>query len=382
MSFNAINTQENITANERARAVQASSSPTENLQQRHGKIVQKQDAVAPTPSVEQLAGAYYMKVVGTSDLNATWSAVEKALETLPSTDFAVVAGEYSAHTVQYHQDGFMMARSRLCQLDNKGEEEYFLELSKLTGNGFIFQDQFINNLEGSLQEGFKAIEQLEKPAALEEEEESNLAFLDLSEQSIGYPMIEKWLTSLQPKKGVQYDQMVVYESLSTLAWNLNDSDNFKVLADYKNDIVEHVLDILKVEETTSVPTGYFAVKVLEKFFAEESAIPDKLKVWDTVLSIQKSMDKWSTPNPNALHQEVTCSRGIFTTLLLVLQNAANMASGEPDANTLKQSEKFVNGLNARAKTLKASWSCSMVDLCKALRVSNPEEAEEEVEAAN
>jgi len=382
--FAQLNTQSDIVDSKKSRAIRSTGqSPTENLGQSHGKIQQKNlDAVAPTPSVEQLAGAYYMQVIDSSDLNATWTTVAKALESLPCTDFAPVSGEHSAHSVQYHQDGFMLARSRLCQLENK-EDQYFLEVSKLTGNGFIFQDQFIQALEGALTEGFKAIEQLEKPADPEEAETSNLAFLDLSEQSTGYPMIEKWLTSLQPKKGVQYDQMVVYESLSTLAWNLNDSDNFKVLADYKNDIVAHVLDILKVDDTTAVPTGYFASKVLEKFFSQESAVPDKLKVWDTVLSLQKSLIKWSTPNQKALHGEVTVSRGVVTTLLSVLRNAGNMMTGEPDAATLKKSQDFVNEVTTRMTSLSASWpaDCSMEELCKALRVTTPATGEEEVASA-
>lgn len=335
------------------------------------------------PAVEQLNASYYMQVADASDLSSTWATVEKALESLPSTDFAPVAGEHSAHSIQYHKDGFMMARSRLCQLENKADTEFFLEVTKLTGNGFIFQDQFVSALQGALTDGFKAVEHLEKPADLEETETSNLAFLDLSDEDIAYPMIEKWLTSLQPKKGVQYDQMVVFESLSTLAWNLQDEANFKVLAGYSNDIVSHVLDILKVEETTSVPTGYFAAKVLEQFFSQASAVPDKLKVWDTVLSLEKSLTKWSTPNPKALHQEVPCSRGIFTTLLSVLRNAAKMATGEPDAAVLKKSEDFVSGLEARMTSLSASWpaDCTLEDLCQALRVTAPARGEEEVQSA-
>lgn len=382
MSRQAIAMQKDIDTLVADRAIRSkAASPTSELKQKPvGKIVVKeQSAVAPTPSVEQLAGAFYMKVTDTSDLQQTWSVVEKALEVLPSTDFAPTAGEHCAHSVQYHQDSFMMARSRFCQLENKGDD-VFLEVVKLTGNGFVFQDQFVAALQDSLQEGFQAIQQLEKPADLEEAETSNLAFLDLSEQSIGYPMIEKWLTSLQPKKEVQYDQMVVYESLSTLAWNLNDSNNFKVLAEYKNDIVAHVLDILKVEETTAVPTGYFAAKVLEKFFAQDFAVPDKLKVWDTVSSLEESITKWSTPNPKALHKEVPCSRGVVTTLLSVLRNAANMMTGEPSPAILKKSETFVKELSARMQTTKASWpaDCSMEELCKALRVNSPAGAEEEV----
>jgi len=385
MSRQAIAMKEDIDSKVAERGVRSSAkSPTSDLKKRAvGKIVQKEQvAVAPTPSVEQLAGAFYMKVADTSDLGQTWSIVEQVLESLPSTDFAPVAGEHCAHSVQYHQDGFMMARSRLCLLENKGDEDVFLEVTKLTGNGFIFQDQFVAALQGSLQEGFQAIEQLEKPAALEEAETSNLAFLDLSEESIGYPMIEKWLTSLQPKKEVQYNQMVVYENLSTLAWNLNDSNNFKVIAEYKDDIVAHVLNILKVEETTAVPTGYFAAKVLEKFFTQASAVPDKLKVWDTVLSLQESITKWSTPNPKAVHKEVPCSRGVVTTLLSVLLNAGNMMTGEPSSAVQTKSDTFVNELSARMTATKASWpaGCTMEDLCKTLRVNNPAGAEEEVQS--
>jgi len=384
MSFNAIETQNDTEANDVDRALRATGSlPTENLNRAQGKIVQKGADVAPTPFVEQLAGAFYMQVADVSDLNATWTTVEKALEALPATDFAPVAGEHSAHSFQYHQDGFMMARSRLCHFETHGDDHVFLEVSKLAGNGFIFQDQFVAALQGALQEGFTAIQQLETPADLEETQTSNLAFLDLSEQDIGYPMIEKWLTSLQPKKGVQYDQMVVFESLSSLAWNLNDADNFKVLVGYGEDIVGHVLDILKVEETTSVPTGYFAAKVLEKFFSLDTAVPNKLKVWDTVLSLQQSCLKWSTPNKKALHKEVPCSRGVVTTLLSVMKNAGSMMPGEPDAATLKKSADFVHDLEDRLTSISGSWpaDCTMEALCAALRVTAPVRGEEEVQSA-
>lgn len=349
-------------------------SPTESLPNNHAKIVQKQNEAAFIPQTEQLAGAYYLKVLNPSDLSATWEAVEKALESLSDTDFASVEGEHSAHSIQYHQDGFALARSRLCQLENLPGEDCFLELQKLSGNGFIFQDQFVVGLEDKL-EGFQAIQQLEKPHDLEEATTSNLAFLDLSDETTGYPMIEKWLTALQPKKGVQYDQMVVYEALSGLAWNLQDACNFKVLVEYKEDIVAHVLDILRVEETTSVPTGYFAAKVLEQFFSLQTSVPDKLKTWETVLSIQQSLDKWSSPNKKAVHQELTSSRGVVTTLLGVLRNAAAMAADSPDANATTMSEAFVNSLGERVTNLRASWpaKCTMGDLCQALRVTTPEE---------
>jgi len=388
MSFAQHNTQNDgiNTEGGPARAVPTKAvSRTENLGPKNrGKIVQKPRVVSQdAPSVEQLAGAYYMQIVDASDLSATWATVETALANLPSTDFAPVKEEHSAHSIQYHRDGYTMARSRLCQIEGKDREAYFLEVSKLSGNGFIFQDQFVSALQGALQEGFKPVEQLEPPADLEEAETSNLAFLDLSNQDIAYPMIEKWLTSLPPKKGVQYDQMVVYEALSTLAWNLNDPNNFKVLAGYSNDIVAHVLAILKVQETTSIPTGYFAAKVLEKFFSQASAVPDKLKVWDTVLSLETSLTKWSTPNNKALHKEVPCSRGIFTTLLSVLRNAGNMMTGEPDQATLDKSQEFVNGVEERLASLAASWpaDCTLEDLCKALRVTVPPRGEEEVQSA-
>jgi len=392
MSLNAIETAQDVKSSDISRALRSTEdSLTEDLNRAvvgNPKIVQKQqDAVAGAPSVEQLAGAYYMQVSDPSDLNATWSLVEKALESLPCTDFASVAGEHSAHSVQYHKDGFMMARSRLCQLENKGDAEYFVEVTKLTGNGFIFQDQFVSALQGALENGFKPVEQLETPAAVLEEDmdagTSNMAFLDLSDEHVGYPMIEKWLTSLEPKKGVQYDQMVIFENLSSLAWNLNDSNNFETLAQYKDSIVARVLDILKVDETTAGPTGYFAAKVLEKFFSDASAVPDKLKVWDIVLSLEESLIKWSTPNEKALYQEVPISRGVVTTLLSVLRNAGNMMTGEPDAATLKKSEDFVSGLESRLASTKASWpaDCAMDSLCKALRVTCPAQGEEEVQAA-
>lgn len=372
--FQSIEKKQDVKEKKTRRAVKPDATATDNLPTNHAKIRQKQNEVALIPQTEQLAGAYYLKVMNPSDLSATWEAVEKALESLSDTDFASVAGEHSAHSIQYHQDGFALARSRLCQLENKPGEDCFLELQKLTGNGFIFQDQFVVGLESKL-EGFEAIKQLEKPHELEEATTSNLAYLDLSDETTGYPMIEKWLTALQPKKGVQYDQMVVYEALSGLAWNLQDADNFKVLVEYKDDIVAHVLDILRVEETTSVPTGYFAAKVLEQFFSLQTSVPDKLKTWETVLSIQQSVDKWSSSNKNALHQELTSSRGVVTTLLGVLRNAAAMATDSPDAIATKKSEAFVSSLGERLTNLRASWpaKCTMGDLCQALRVTTPEE---------
>lgn len=373
----------NTVDEDQSRALKAEFEPAGNRQQ--GKIVKKvQKAIASVPSVEQLAAAYYMQVVDTSDLNATWSTVEKAMKALPATDFGSSPEEFTAHSVQYHKDGFMMGRARLCQLESKPQDQVFLEVAKLRGNGFIFQDQFVEQLQQTLStQGLKALAQLEKPVANLEENETKLAFLDLSDEETAYPMIEKWLTSLQPKKEVTYDQMVVFEALSSLAWNLNDADNFKVLVEYKDDIVAHVLDILKVDETTAIPTGYFAAKVVEKFFSQESNVPDKLKVWDTVLSLEESLVKWSTPNPKALHKEVPCSRGVVTTLLSVLRNAANMMTGEPSAKALKKSETFVSELDERLASVSASWPAdsNMESLCQALRVTCPARGEEEVQSA-
>lgn len=374
MSYSQLKHKETASTKKIHKAVAGDTSPTDGLPSNNAKIQQKQSEVTLIPQTEQLAGAYYMKVLNPSDLSATWEVVEKALESLSDTDFAPVEGEHSAHSIMYYQDSYALTRSRLCQLDNTVGDDCFLELQKLGGNGFIFQDQFVVGLESKL-EGFEPVKQLEKPHDLEEATTSNLAFLDLSDETTGYPMIEKWLTALQPKKGVQYDQMVVYEALSGLAWNLQDEDNFKVLVEYKDDIVAHVLDILRVEETTSVPTGYFAAKVLEQFFSLQTSVPDKLKNWETVLSIQESVDKWSSPNKKAVHQELTSSRGVVTILLGVLRNAAAMASDSPDADATAKADTFVRSLGERMTNLRASWpaNCTMELLCQALRVATPEE---------
>lgn len=368
--LNAKRKQEKINEHEAKKAVPTGSITQDNLPKKHGKI-QAQDSSESlhVPSVEQAAaGAFYLPVKDAENLKQTWNAVMDTLDALPNVDFAQQGNEACSHAMLYHKDQFMMARTQLCKL----EKEYFVELRKVMGDGFMFQDLFKVQMESGLESVCNPVK-LEEAAALEEVHEKNLAFLDLSDDTTAYPMIEKWLTSFKPEKGVEYDQTVVYESLSTLGWNLNSEENFEKLAQYVDDIVTPVLDIIRVEETTHLPTGYFAAVVLSKFYSKPGALPDNLKTWDTVKSVKDSITKWSTPNKKAVHKELTSSRQTVMLLLQVLESLGNCMEGAPDAALAKQLETLLSGL-------KSVSNDRLTAVAKALNVTAPR-SEEEIASA-
>lgn len=367
--------QENVDGHEARKAVESPSPITsDNLQKKHGKV-QAQDSSDSlhVPSVEQAAGAFYLPVKNAENLAQTWNAVMDTLDALPSVDFAQQDNEACAHAMLYHKDQFMMARTQLCQLEKDEKKAYFVELRKVMGDGFMFQDLFKVQMESGLESVCDPVK-LEEAAALEEAQEKNLAFLDLSDDTTAYPMIEKWLTSFKPEKGVEYDQTVVYESLSTLGWNLNSEENFEKLAQYVDDIVTPVLDIIRVEETTHLPTGYFAAVVLSKFYSKPSALPDNLKTWDTVKSVKDSIKKWSKPNHKAtVHKELTSSRQTVMLLLQVLESLGSCVDGAPEAALAKQLETLLSGL-------KSVSNDRLTAVAKALKVTAPA-SEEEIASA-
>lgn len=375
--FNAIATKDKVDNVQKKRgdadrAVDSPFSVTDNLAEQHGKVQQQEQSnLADIPSIEQAAGAFYLSVMDTSDLETTWKAVMDTLDALPNVDFAQDGNEFCAHAMQYHKDQFMMARARLCQLEQKSDEAYFVELRKIQGNGFMFQDLFKVGVESGL-ESVCQPDKLVEAGQLEEVANPNLAFLDLTDETTAYPMIEKWLTSFKPQKGVEYDQTAVYESLSTLGWNLNSQENFDLLSQYADNIVQPVLDIIRVDETTHLPTGYFAAVVLNKFFSKPEAVPDNLKTWEAVKSITDSITKWSKPNPKALQKEVTSSRQTVCLLLEVLENLGNCIDEAPEQKLAKQLETLLPTLRKHSNKL--------ADVAKALKINVVLEDEEEVEA--
>lgn len=291
-------------------------------------------AVASIP--EMVAGAYYLPVVH-SNIAEAWERVVDAMHSLQDTDVQAEE-DFSAFGLKYYQDSFMMARSKF--LNVEGNDQTFLELRKLDGSGFIFADQFkrelVSQLDGICQDVSEA-----DPVAPEEHTDPQLAFLDLTDTTCAPQMIEQWLSLLRPSGGVAYDQMRIYEAVSSLGWNTTEENNMKVLADYTDDIVEPLLQVLALEETTFVPTVFFGSIIL-KSFVQADALDDEVKTWSTVAAVCNLMLRWSGLNAPETDSQITQSREVVRVLFETLQTLVTQVADEKDAKTTETISECVS----------------------------------------
>jgi len=319
--------------------------------------------------VQQLAPAYYLPLK--QGAGETWKAVLEALHSLKECDVSV-SDKYNAYGLQYHQHTFMLARTRLCTIEGKGDDK-FLEIHRLEGDGFVFSDTFKKNLVDQIGEYVEDVEAAE-PQALENEKDAYLNFLDLSEEAVANNLIQHWLQSLKPKGGVQYDQKEIYATLSSLGWNCNDPSNLKVLSDYSDFIVGPTLEILRHPDITHVPTAYFGAMCIDRFVQAE-AVPQDMKSWASVLMLVEAMEKFCIPEDpervkNIDELQVTRSGEVLRLIISILTKLAPVATGEqPDALSGKV-ETVLSGLS---KVLEEESINNLKNLFS---------AEEEVQAAD
>lgn len=296
----------------------------------HGKQPQKmaqQSQDCPVQMVEQVAGAYYLPVQ--IPVKEAWEKIVDAMKAVEQLDLnsSPEEDEYSAFGLKYFRDSFMLARTKLCQVEGRGDQA-FLELKKLEGDGFVFSDEFKKQLVANLEGVCEDIQET-APVQSEEAIEPKLQYLDFSDDASANDVITLWLNDLRPSGGVKYDQTRIFEALSALAWNGTDPDNFAVLSEYADDIVDPVLQILNHECTTYLPTVYFGALCLNKFIAGD-ALPEELKTWETAATLCSLMQRWCLENGGAefASQQVTRSREVLRLLFDALNTLAPTLNSE------------------------------------------------------
>jgi len=320
---------------------------------------------------EKIGGAFYLPVK--KDVPSTWTAVLEALQNLPDCDVNLEEQEqFNAYGLQYFHDTFMLARTRLCKLE--GEEGNFLEIHKLEGDGFVFADHFKKNLTEQIGEFVEDVDSV-APVQSENVKNPSLNYLDLSDETSATDMIQHWLQTLKPKGGVKYDHMQIYETLSSLGWNVNEEANFKALVDYGDYIVAPILEILRHEDTNHVPTAYFGAMCINKF-VEEDAVPEAAKTWNSVFMLVEAMEKFCLQErrekaKNVAEMQVTRSREVLRLLISILEKFVPTVKGELNEQLPAKVESV---LEALAETLQK-------ETIDSLRSTLLPEAEEEVQAA-
>jgi len=293
--------------------------------------------------VQQLAPAFYLPLK--QGAGETWKAVLEALHSLKECDVSV-SDKYNAYGLQYYHNTFMLARTRLCKIEGKGDGK-FLEIHRLEGDGFVFSDTFKKNLVEQIGDYVVDVEAAE-PQALENEKDEFLNYLDLSDNSIAADMIQHWLSTLKPKAGVKYDNRQIYETLSSLGWNCNDEKNLKALAEYNDHIVGPILEILRHPDMKHVPTAYFGAMCIDRF-VQGDAIPKDMKSWSSILMLVESMEKFCIPeNPERVKNidelQVTRSGEVLRLFISILTKLAPEATGEQPEGLAAKVDTVLSGL--------------------------------------
>lgn len=325
----------------------------------YNKINQKSDAQkAEAPKLveeEKIGGAFYLPLKS-KDLDATWGAITEALKSLKNCDVNIEKDSFNAFGLQYYHDTFMLARTRLCKLEK--EDGQFLEIHRLQGDGFVFADEFKKNLVKGLDNFVQDVKCVD-PVPSENARDAKLNYLDLSDEAIASGMIQHWLQTLKPKGGVKYDHRQIYETISSLGWNLNDEANFKVLNDYSDYIVGPVMEILRHPETTFVPTAYFGVMAIKAFVAAK-AVPKDMQSWKSVLMLVEALEKFCLTEQPAkakgiADSQVTRSREVLGQIVSILKEFVPLATGDKPANLGAKVDVVLKALagTQEAKTLQS-----------------------------
>jgi len=268
----------------------------------------------------KLGGAFYLPV--TVDAEKAWAQIEKAMIALSNADVTIAdqkKDKYKSFALKYFRDSFMLAQASLTQVEGEGKNLY-VELRKLEGDGFVFADEFKPELTTNLGDVVKdapLIDEIKPESVKPDEKNAKDKYLELNSE-LSLPIIENWLTSFRPVGGMKYDQMLISESLTVMGWNCTDADNFKVLSEYTHDIVGPILSILRLPETTYLPSAFYAAKILNEF-AKGKAFEDELLNWQTVETIAKTVMKFGQNN---LGGEVTSSREAAGLLISTLKHLA------------------------------------------------------------
>lgn len=276
---------------------------------------QSLDSVGPLPELpEKNPGSVYLPVTDENQ-GEVWAQVVLAMKRMDNLDYEISNQEEEVHAygMKYYHDTFTLARTRLVTVDG----QLNIEMRRLEGDGFAFSDEFRRELQESLNHITQDMEPQAEPLPLEENDDSSLLYLDLSDE-MSQEIIPYWLDSLRPGPGMVYDQVKVFSALSSLGWNCTDEANLGVLAQHAADIVEPVTGIMA--QTEHLPTAYFGAVTLTKL-AEVDAVEASLS---TLRSICESINNWANPvnMTNLAAQQVTRSREILRLLVQIILRLA------------------------------------------------------------
>jgi len=275
----------------------------------------KQKAVTSNlPNVEQQMGSYYLPATQ-PDAAQTWQALVDALKLCQNTDINVEQ-EMEASAIKYHQDSFMLARARVVNIQGK-DGVNFVELTKLEGDGFTFADEFRTELVKNLG---KAVDPVSFLTPQNKFEDKELMYLDLQGEG-AEDIIQHWIGVLRPEAGMKYDDINVFKTLASIAFNSTSETNLKVLSQYQQHIVPVILDILSGSNDKLVrlrlPAQYFSSVILQKFVAN-GFVPQESYTWRNVKSVvDAAVLCYSGEN---IGMEVTRSRETLRNLIDVLTN--------------------------------------------------------------
>jgi len=269
-------------------AVEESSRAAEGpagLQKQSAENKAKEPASAPIPEANAIGGAFYLELLKTP--TETFEELKKALDNMEDTDYSVSEEDWACHGIVYSDDKWMMARAQIVQLEQE-RSGTFLELNKLEGDGFVFADLFKMNVTKAL-EGTVKDDSVAQAEVVEEDDDHK--FLDFgADEDSAQMLMNQFLNHLKPSEGLAkgYDQNNVFAAVSCLGHNVE--ENFEFINGFQEPIVEGVLEVLRFEETSFLPTVYFGSKLVSAFLQEDKLDSD-LKKWKNVEMLVEALKK-------------------------------------------------------------------------------------------
>lgn len=257
---------------------------------------------------------------------------------MKENDFNEVADDegtaFDCFSLKYVADNFVLARTRLVQVEE--EENIFVELRKLEGDGFAFTDDYQCHIEEQL-EDITVEDNRPKP-----QEKPTPVTLDLSDETLRQEVLSNWFTNLRPTRAANtlvYNEIETFKAMSQLAWNSTSAENFEILQQHKDTILDCTFNILN--STTHLPTAYFAAMTLHVFAQNGQLNAD----WDHVKIMSSAMVNWSEETEEEFaRMQVTRSREIVrllsNTLVLLGPNLVAEEKGGAEGNLVAMFEKL------------------------------------------
>jgi len=278
--------------------------------------------------------------VALANADQVWERVVDAIRCMDSADFNEVedSGDeksYDVYSLKYLYDSFVLARTRLVRLEEDGEQIY-IELRKLEGDGFAFTDDFQRHLETQL-------EDITKPDGRPEPQSKPEAmYLDLSDEMLREEILSNWFTNLRPTSSgntLVYNNIEAYKAMSSLGWNISSPENFEVLKEHGETIIDCSLNILNA--TSHLPTAYFAALTLNEFAKNKQFSAD----WGHIKIMSGAIVNWSDETGGEFAKmQVSRSREIVrllsSTLLELGPNLSVEGKARAEGNITAMLEKL------------------------------------------